>query len=133
MAGSVDRRALDYAVELEEADERLAALIRALVELEREAAELTLQAAAGEELAARYPAERERLERSAAELGELARGRRAELAQAEGQLASAEGQRRPNVEAVAAARRLVVRTRDLLQIALDRLGQAENAAQELEA
>lgn len=125
-----DERVLSFARELEERDAGLAASIAELSELERELESLRLRAAEVHALLGRLPAEREAAAAEVASARDELAAREQALRDAEAALAAAEGGR--HEEAVAAARRGLVRARDAVSSAERKLARAEEAATEVE-
>jgi chromosome segregation ATPase len=127
---TADERVLRIARELDERDAALAASIAEVADLEREVEWLRERATEVHALLDRLPAEREAAAADVAaareELGERSRA----LQDAEAALAAAEGGR--DEEAVAAARRRLVRARDAVRSAERKLARVEEAAAELE-
>ena len=126
-----DERALRYARELERDDERLARDIAEVSVLAVEVEAVRDRAAAIAELLTRLPSERDRA-RLALEAAEddLAR-RRAEAGEAAAALARAE-ERGEDREALAAARRAAVRTRDAASMGEKRARRAREAVEAIE-
>lgn len=126
----VPGEALAYARELEAQDASLAAAIAVVDGLYREARELRERAAHVQNVLARLPGERAAaagaVDAAAAELAQ----RQEEAGQAEQELARLEGSRKE--EAVLAARRAAVRTRDTAASAERKLVRAREALERLE-
>lgn len=122
-----DARHVQFARELAERDERVAAALEELQQLQADVAEVRTHAAAVEAFRAAYPGERGRLEDAAASAREQLAARGAERDEAETALAQARSD-----EDAAGARRALVRATDAESSARRRLGRAEEERAALE-
>ncbi|HEY6032477.1 MAG TPA: hypothetical protein VIU44_18050 [Gaiellaceae bacterium] len=122
-----DARHVQFARELEERDERVAAALEALQQLQADVAEVRTHADALESFLAAYPGERARLERAAASAREELEARTAERAEAEAEL-----ERAGSDEDVAAARRALTRTTDAESSARRKLERTDEERASLE-
>ena len=123
-------RALTLAKELEDADERLAAALAEVAELDADVVAVGTRAAELDRFLAALPDERSRAAAAVRDAEGERERRRGELEAAGRELAEAE--ERGKQERLAAARRAVVRTRDALASADRRVERAIAAATELE-
>jgi chromosome segregation ATPase len=122
-----DARHVQFARELEERDERVAAALETLQQLQADVAELRAHADAVESFRAAYPGERSRLEQSAATAREELAAREAERAEAESELERARSE-----EDAAAARRALTRAADAESSARRKLERTDEERASLE-
>lgn len=125
-----DARHVQFARELEERDERVAAALEALQQLQADVAEVRAHADAVESFHAAYPGERARLEHAVASAREELEARAAARAEAEAEL-----ERAASDEDAAAARRTLTRAIDAESSARRKLARTteERASLEREA
>jgi chromosome segregation ATPase len=128
--GRVDERLVDLARELEARDERLAAAIAEVDELQRSTERIRGRAGELAELLARLPAERAAAAGAVEEAARELEARERTLADAEAEVARLEGSR--HEERLAEARRVRVRAADAASAARRKLERAEEARGELE-
>ncbi|HEY6055131.1 MAG TPA: hypothetical protein VIU86_14445 [Gaiellaceae bacterium] len=122
-----DARHVQFARELEERDERVAAALEALQQLQADVAEVRAHADAVESFRAAYPGERSRLEQAAATAHEELAARAAERAEAESEL-----ERARSDEDAAEARRALTRATDAETSAGRKLERTEEERASLE-
>ena len=123
-------RALRFSRQLEAEDVRLAAELREVGELEVETEDVRSRAVAADAFLSRLPAEREGASTAVRAAEEELERKREALVRAESELGVAERGR--NEEALAEARRAVVRARDAASMARKKLERAVAALEDLE-